>query len=317
MIKRILRIGCFTVVIIFILLTIGASFFMLNLALTPNPGKQHIKAHYQLLYARHPEVKPWIDSLKKTKTLRDTFITMPSGERHHALYARYPNGSRHTAIVIHGWRNTAIDFLHIASFYYQQFGYNILLPDLHAHGLSEGETIGMGWKERFDVMRWMDLATTTFNSDSIVIHGVSMGAATAMNVSGEDMPASIKDLKFVEDCGYTSVWDEFDMRIGDDYSLPDIPLLYTSSLLCLMRNGWSFGEASPVSQLKECHYPMLFIHGDSDHFVPSWMVHVLYQAKPDKKRLWITKGADHNMSYFKYPKEYVATVRVFLDTNWQ
>jgi len=314
--KRIMKIGCLTVVILLVLITIGASFFMLNFALAPNPGKQHVKAHYQLLYARHPEVKPWIDSLKKAKALRDTFITMPSGERHHALYALQPNGSNHTALVIHGWRNSAIDFLHIASFYYQQFGYNVLLPDLHAHGQSDGETIGMGWKERFDVMRWMNVATQAFHTDSIVVHGVSMGAATAMNVSGEEMPASIKDLKFVEDCGYTSVWDEFDMRIWDDFSLPDIPLLYTSSLLCLMRYGWSFGEASPTDQLKKSHYPMLFIHGDSDHFVPSWMVHVLYKAKPNNKQLWITKGADHNMSYYKYPKEYIAKVRAFLQTEW-
>lgn len=316
MFKRILKIGCFTVIVLLILIIIGASFFMLNFALAPNPGKQHVRAHYHLLYTRHPEVKPWIDSLQKAKALRDTFVIMPSGERHHALFAHYPNGSKHTAVVIHGWRNSAIDFLHIASLYYQQLGYNVLLPDLHAHGQSDGETIGMGWKERFDVLRWMDLATQIFHSDSMVVHGVSMGAATVMNVSGEEMPASIKDLKFVEDCGYTNVWDEFDMRIWDDFSLPDFPLLYTSSLLCKLLNGWSFGEASPVKQLKKSHYPMLFIHGDSDHFVPSWMVHVLYRAKPDKKQIWVTKGADHNMSYYKYPKEYVAKIKEFLDTKW-
>ena len=314
--KRGLKIGCLTVVILLALITYGISSYLISFALSPDSDKLNEKAHYSELFDNFPDMKPWVDSLKTHGALKDTFVIMPTGERHHAIYAAYPQGSRHTAVILHGWKDNAIKFLNIARFYYQQFGYNVLLPELHAHGQSEGEIIGMGWQERKDVLQWLDIATRMFHSDSLVVHGVSMGAATTMNVSGEKMPASVKDIKFVEDCGYTSVWDEFDERIWEDYSLPKFPFLYLASTICKIRNGWSFGEASPIKQLQKCHYPMLFIHGDSDLFVPSWMIDVVYKAKPDKKEIWITKGADHNQSYSKYPKEYVAKVREFLNKKW-
>ena len=37
----------------------------------------------------------------------------------------------------------------------------------------------------------------------IVLHGLSMGAATVLMVSGERLPEQVKAI--IEDCGYTSV----------------------------------------------------------------------------------------------------------------
>ena len=57
---------------------------------------------------------------------------------------------------------------------------------------------------------------------------------------------------------------------------------------------------------------MLFIHGDNDHFVPSWMVHPLYEAKSGERQLWITRGTQHAMSYKDYPEDYAQHLRDFL-----
>ncbi len=57
-------------------------------------------------------------------------------------------------------------------------------------------------------MQWIDIAPALFgDSLQAVVHGISMGAATTMMLSGEKLPAYIRC--FVEDCGYTSVWDQF------------------------------------------------------------------------------------------------------------
>ena len=42
---------------------------------------------------------------------------------------------------------------------------------------------------------------------------------------------------------------------------------------------------------------MLFIHGDADDYVPTWMVYPLYEAKPGEKELWLVPGAGHAYSY--------------------
>ena len=85
----------------------------------------------------------------------------------------------------------------------------------------------------------------------------------------------------MEDCGYTSVWDEFRGELKELFGLPAFPLLHTASWLCRQEYGWDFREASALEQVKKCTLPMLFIHGDADTFVPTWMAYPLYEAKPE------------------------------------
>ena len=284
----------------------GGSFYMLDYSLAPDANRADKASCYRQLFADYPETKPWIDSLQQCHALRDTFVTMAKGERHHAYYIN--KGTRRTALIIHGWRDQAIKFFGIAQMYEQKLGYNVVIPDLHAHGQSEGEAAGMGWDDRLAVLRWMQV----FQTDTMVVHGVSMGAATTMMTSGEKMPDGIKDVRFIEDCGYTSVWDEFSFQLKEQFGLPAFPLMYTTSLLCRLRYGWSFREASALEAVKLCPYPMLFIHGDSDTFVPTEMAHRLYDAKPQPKALWITKDTEHALSYRNHRDEYLQKVTAFL-----
>ena len=97
-------------------------------------------------------------------------------------------------------------------------------------------------KTAFDVMRWSEVANQLFRSSTAnsqqVLHGVSMGAATVMCVSGETTPSYVRC--FVEDCGYTDVWSEFKSELKNQFSLPAFPLLYTSSWLTNLRLGLEF-----------------------------------------------------------------------------
>lgn len=284
---------------------VGASFYMLDYSLAPNPDRADIALSYRQQFEDYPESRQWVDSLRSVGALRDTFMVMPSGERHHAFYV--DRGSRRTAVLLHGWRDSAVKFFWLARIYEYCLGYNVLMPELHACGQSEGSAIQMGWKDRLDVMHWM----RAFQTDTMVVHGVSMGAATAMTLSGEQMPAGIKDIRFVEDCGYTSVWDEFAYQLREQFSLPPFPLMYSTSLLCKLRYGWSFAEGSPLEAVSRCSHPMLFIHGSADTFVPTRMVYSLYAAKPGEKQLWVAPGSEHARSYRDHKAEYIERVRTF------
>jgi fermentation-respiration switch protein FrsA (DUF1100 family) len=296
-----------TVVVLLLVITIGTSFYMLSYALSPDGGKADVDSCYNQLFECYPDTKPWVDSLNRVGALRDTFVVMPTGERHHALYVHH--GSQKTAFIIHGWRDSAVKYLFLARLYEHVLGgYNVVLPDLHAHGLSEGDMIQMGWLDRKDVLHWL----TIFQTDTMVVHGVSMGGATTMMLSAEEMPKGIKDLRFVDDCGYTSAWDEFASELKNQFGLPPFPLMYTTSLLCKMRYGWSFSEASAIDAVRQSPYPMLFIHGDEDTFVPTEMVYRLYLAKPSNKKLWIAPGAEHASSYLTHPDEYTRQLSDFL-----
>ncbi len=294
------------VLVVFVLALAGGSYYMLDYSLAPDPNRTDTDSCYRILYANYPETVEWMDSLQRQQAFRDTFVTMEGGYRCHAYYVS--KGSRRTVLQIHGWRDQSVKFLYLTRMYERELGYNVIIPDVYAHGLSDGEMVRMGWLDRLDMRRWMEL----FKTDTMVVHGVSMGAATTMMLSGEPMPAGIKDLRFVADCGYTSVWEEFSGQLKAQFGLPEFPLLYSSSLLCKLLYGWSFGEASALRQVEQCPYPMLFIHGDSDTFVPTEMVYRLYEAKSGPKELWVTKDTDHALSYKNHPQEYVEHVRNFL-----
>lgn len=292
----------------------GASHYMLGYSLGPDPNRRDTDSAYSQLFGRMPDMRPWTDSLRSRGLLRDTFVTMPCGERHHALWLRGDSACGRTAVIVHGYKDSAVKFLYLGRMYHRDMGFNILLPDLHAHGLSDGDDIRMGWADRFDVMRWAGLAERMFrvpgHESRIVVHGVSMGAATAMCLSGERLPGYIKC--FVEDCGYTSVWDEFSWQLRGQFGLPPFPLMYTTSALCWLTHGWRFGEASPLESVARCRLPMLFIHGDADSFVPTSMVYRLYEAKPGPKRLWIARGSGHAKAYADHSAEYTRQVSDFV-----
>ena len=124
----------------------------------------------------------------------------------------------------HGYRCWGKREFRLMAKFYHDLGFNVFIVDHQAHGESEGKYIGFGSHESRDAMQWLKFMTDTFGSDiQIILHGVSMGCATVMMMSGNpDLP---KNVKFtVADCGYTSPWAEFDYQLKNAH-VPTSPLL--------------------------------------------------------------------------------------------
>ena len=236
-------------ILLLVAAVIGGSFYMLAFSLRPDARMREKNATaYEYMYAEYPFLRPWVDSLQTAGALRDTVIADPQGVRLHALYAAAPVPTDRTAVIVHGYTDCAVRMLMIGYLYNHDLGYNILLPDLYYHGQSEGRAIRMGWLDRFDLLRWMEIADGIFGGDTrMVVHGISMGAATTMMASGEPQRPYVRC--FVEDCGYTGVWDEFSKELKSSFGLPAFPLLYTASWLCDLKYGWNFREASSATSI--------------------------------------------------------------------
>ncbi|MCD8166617.1 MAG: alpha/beta hydrolase [Bacteroides sp.] len=309
--KRFLRVVLMLAGIILVAVIAG-SVYMLNYSLRPVNRGHDIAGSYEYLYESYPYLRSWVDSLDRHNALRDTFITSRDGYRLHAYFVEAARKSPKTAVIVHGYTDNAIRMFMIGHMYSAGMGYNILLPDLHAHGLSEGKAIRMGWKDHLDVLQWMELANETFgDSTQMVVHGISMGAATTMMLSGEVQQPYVRC--FVEDCGYTSVWDEFAHELKVRFNLNPFPLLYSSGLLCRMKYGWGFKEASSLKQVKVASLPMMFIHREEDDFVPTAMVFPLYEAKPEPKEIWTLSGVGHGLAFRSDPQLYLQKVEQFVN----
>jgi len=217
-----------------------------------------------------------------------------------------------TIILAHGYNSSGKDMADFAQFFYEDLGYNVLLPDTRGHGLSEGDYVGFGWPDRLDYLKWIDWTIEKVGQNAqIGLLGVSMGGATVMMVSGENLPAQVKAI--IEDCGYTSVADELAYQLKQMFQLPAFPLVLSTSIITEIRDGYNFYESSALEQVKKAKVPMLFIHGDADTFVPTYMVNELYENCGSKdKSLWIVPGAFHAMSFTVDPDGYETKISEFL-----
>lgn len=214
------------------------------------------------------------------------------------------------AIVIHGYRSSHYGMLNYAERYHTA-GYQVIAPDLRGCGQTGSNYVGMGWPDRLDMLEWIHWIIERDPDAVIVLHGVSMGGATVMMTSGEETPANV--IAFVDDCGYTSVWDIFASELGLRFHLPTFPLLYSASAFADLRAGYRFGEASALKQVEKCEKPMLFIHGTEDDFIPYSMALTLYEAKPgDNKQLLSAENAGHGQSSEVLGETYWETVFAFL-----
>lgn len=248
-----------------------------------------------------PEMKKWYDEQGE-----DIYIKPASLRLHGKLFK---NDSSNYALVCHGYTSKA---KHMAGFVnkFYSLGYNVLAVDARAHGDSEGTKIGMGWPERMDVIEWIKLILS-WNSDAkIILHGVSMGAATVLMTSGEALPENVKVV--IADCGYTSEWDEF-RREADVLHIPWFPVLNVASKLSKLYDGYNFKQASAIEQVKKSRIPTLFIHGSEDELVPYDMLGKLYSAASCEKECLTVDGAGHALSSSVEPELYWNTVESFIE----
>lgn len=300
---------------VFSVANIIASFFFYNLAIarnskeflwktddTPTDNKEETKKNND---------ENWIDDTEHETVSIKTHDSLNL----YGCYIKAKKVTNKTAILIHGYTSSGIKMLSYARIYYN-LGYNILIPDNRAHGNSEGNFIGFGWIDRLDYLKWMDFILQKAGQDTqIVLHGVSMGGAAVMMLSGEKLPSQVKCI--IEDCGYTSVKEQLGYQLKQLFNLPNFPIIYSTSLLTKIRAGYYFSEASALKQVQKTKIPMLFIHGDNDTFVPFEMVNKLYAACNSEKGILVVKGAGHGEALAKDKISYKNKVIEFIGKHIQ
>lgn len=255
------------------------------------------------------ETAQWKESIEPVRVE----ITSEDGLKLAGEMVMREDGTHKWAALIHGYTASRAMMWDYGCMFYSE-GYNLLLPDMRGHGESEGNYIGMGVLDRKDVVQWINRILQEDAEAEIVLLGVSMGGATVMMTSGENLPANVKAI--VEDCGYISVWDIFSDELKVLFHLPEFPILYTADMISRIRAGYSFHDGAARDQLKKAQVPVMFIHGSKDNFVHTEMVYELYDICPTKKDIFVVEEAGHGVSYYYAPEEYHQRVFAFLKEAW-
>lgn len=280
---------------------VGVLFY--NLALNANYSKDIIYAEYNDKNLN--DAQKW---LEEKSNYSDKYIESYDKLQLHSYVVS--QNSNKWAIVVHGYGGSG-KLMSDKSKYFYDMGYNVLIPDLRGHGKSEGDYIGMGWKDRLDIISWINFIIKENPNAEIVLHGTSMGAATVLMTSGENLPSNVKAI--VADCAYTSAWDEFSYQLETYLKVPSSYILNVTNMVTKLKAGYSLKEASALESVKKATVPILFIHGDKDKFVPYSMMDKLYDATSSPKEKLTIDGGEHANSDLVSPFLYWLTVEDFLN----
>ncbi len=239
----------------------------------------------------YQESYQWFQEIPK----EEVTITSYDSLKLHAYYIpSYEKKAQRIAIVVHGYQSKATDMIIIGKMY-AKMGFQVLLTDLRGHGKSEGTFTSFGYYERYDLKKWINYALRTYGANSdILIHGVSMGAATTLMTTMLDIPKS--NLKFmVLDSGFT--------RIKKTFTNISHKLLWHVfypgvNLVTYMKHRFTLYKVKPLKAMKKNTIPFLIVQGGRDKAVPVSMARQLFDASPAiKKDLIVIAEAKHALGF--------------------
>ena len=219
--------------------------------------------------------------------------------------------SNRWAILVHGYGRDGTFAYDYAEEYLKR-GWNVLVPDLRAAGESEGKFITMGALESRDVFDWAAKIISDNPDAKIILHGVSMGAATVMMTAALE-PKNL--CAVVEDCGYTSAYEMFTAQLNKIFGLPEYPVMPCANLVCKFKTGVKISDAAPIEVVDKIKVPILFIHGDEDGLVPFDMMTKLFDKAVAPKEKFVVAGAGHADAKRKNPAVYFEKVFDFLEES--
>ncbi|MBQ7364342.1 MAG: alpha/beta hydrolase [Clostridia bacterium] len=215
-------------------------------------------------------------------------------------------------IMFHGYKGTAERDLCGGVFRAFALGRNALIVDHRASGESEGKVITFGIKESRDCLKWVNYVIEEIDPNAkIILTGISMGAATVMTAASMDLPDNVVGI--LADCGYTSAKDII-KKVIRDMKLPATLLYPFVRISAKIFGRFDPDEVSPIASMKKCSLPIIFIHGDTDDFVPCSMSEENYNAcNSPYKRFLIIPEAGHGLCFPKDQEAYFDALKSFFD----
>lgn len=211
------------------------------------------------------------------------------------FYPAHSKNAKRTILCVHGFYSYGLhDFGAVANFYLDN-QCNMLVIDHRAHGKSEGKYRTFGVKERLDIVDWTRWLVTRDADMPIYLDGISMGCSTVLMACSMPLPKQVAGV--IADCGYTSPKEIFTHVLKLWFHLPAFPVLPIAGILCRLFAGFSIQEDTR-RHIADLKLPIMFFHGESDNFVPTYMSQQNYDvcASPHKS-IKITPKAGHGESY--------------------
>ena len=217
------------------------------------------------------------------------------------LYKKQKNKPRAVVIAVHGFHSGG-------------------LRDMGRFADSEGEYLTFGAKESFDILDWADIVRKIYAPDiPIILHGVSMGAATVLIAAGihDNLVDNSKPniICCIADSPYDDIIGQIEYLLGEKSNITKKIAIGLFKANMRLRAKANASDASPITSMSHIKLPIMFVHGKDDRYVlPDNSLRLYEVCKSEIKELLIVEEAGHVCSYVVQPDEYEKTFSSFVDS---
>lgn len=222
-----------------------------------------------------------------------------------AWHIQRQDGNGSAVILLHGLGDNRLGTVGYAELFLAH-GYDVLMPDSRAHGVSEGRIATYGVLERNDIRRWFEWLDAREHPQCIYGFGESMGAAQLL----QSLDVEPHFCAFVAESSFATFREIAYDRMGQYFHAgPWVgrTLLRPVIEIALSYTRWKYhldlSEASPEGAVSRTHVPVLLIHGQIDSNIPIRHSRLMKAHDPSVE-LWEVPGADHCGAISVAPKEF-------------
>ena len=313
---KILRWLGWILIIQFVLLNISAAFHASRLihlgtpeekeAVIKNPPAKNIFAKTWRLFTGYRYYK---EAQQNLPDFPYTVIHLsgPDNILIEAWYSKVDSAAKGTVILFHGLMGNK-SFVIAQAKEFRNKGYNVLMPDIRAHGSSGGKTTSFGYYEAEDVKTAFDYIRSQ-GEKNINLWGISMGAVEIMKaIADYNLPASAILLEMP----FGSLQDHVKARLGN-LGFPRQPFGFVITFWIGVESGFNGPGFQTTKYAQSINCPVLLQYGTKDQLVSRKEIDDIYNAIPSvNKKLVVYPYAYHEPLIQRDPERWNKEIDEFL-----
>lgn len=225
------------------------------------------------------------------------------------LYGEYYDfGNDRCAMILSG-RTEGLRYGYYFAIPYANNGYNVLVVDPRAHGLSDGEYNTVGFEESLDDIQWIKMLQSDFGIKSVVLHGICIGAAGGvLAMTNPDCPSCVDAL--VAEGMFPNFAESVKNHLIERHRTP--ALVHMIDVWKKKFTGHSM-KKGPIDVISRLDKPLLMLHSREDAYSKPYYAQRLYDlaASKHKRLVWFDHGR-HSMLRITDTNKYDSQIAAFL-----
>lgn len=218
-------------------------------------------------------------------------------------------GNERTVLIVQG-RSECCKYSYFYAIPYKEAGYNVLVIDTRAHGMSDGKYNTAGIKESKDLIAWANFLHDEKNQSSVSMHAICVGGCSVvMAVTDPECPNFID--KIVLDGVFTNFVESFATHMKDQ-GHGKSPIFWCIWFWFRIHAGASVSKCAPLKLVDKIDKPILFLYGREDKYSLPAKSQILFDKCGSKYKQieWFDHGA-HSRLRVTNPEQYDRAVKNF------